>query len=404
MTFEQIALKHQKKAGILNQNNVLSIRGLTSENSVPVVQSKGQTGLVTLIDGNFTGGSASESAIDNQGALYARNLKTSGYQSAIKDVPGTYQSEFVSQAAMSLFPSAQSSLRLPVEDTPEFHDSNLGNWASVTEFGATPNDGVNDTEAIQAAIDSGKSTIYFPTGYYRVSDTIHVRGNVAKLVGMQSRIESYQETPFNNPNEEKPYLRIEKTNANAVIIDHLNTGGRLDDGAIGVEHASPKAVVIKDSSSVGKLPYRNTEGAGKLFLENVDSGNWRFDHPQSIWARQMNPENRGLKIENKGAKLWILGLKTEKPGTVIETTAGGQTELLGGLIYPTRPVPADQPAFVSRESKESLIYATTAYGSSSNNYDIQVQETRDGVTRNLLRSDLPSRTHYGAVVPLQVGH
>jgi hypothetical protein len=77
-------LVSQKSFGIVNDNNVLSIRGLTSSNSVPVISSRGGYGLITLIGGDFSGGSSALSAIDNIGALYTRNIKTTGYRSAIK--------------------------------------------------------------------------------------------------------------------------------------------------------------------------------------------------------------------------------------------------------------------------------------------------------------------------------
>ena len=59
----------------------------------------------------------------------------------------------------------------------------------------------------------------------------------------------------------------------------------------------------------------------------------------------VNPEGNVPKITNVGGRLWILGIKTENiidfpdsdgTTTIIKTTGGGQTELLGGLIYPGR--------------------------------------------------------------------
>jgi len=399
-TLERISLSGQRLAGIRNEDNVLSIRGLASTNSVPAVQNATPAGLVTLLDATLDGGSSRVSAVENNGALYARNVRTMGYASAVSNrgsaVPGAALSEWSSGPSAL----AQGSLKLPVAEAPAYHDNDLADWADVRDFGAIPNDGADDTAAIQRAIDSGKTTVYLPTGYYRLSDTIRVRGQVRKVAGMQSRLEPYGNTAFGT----KPFVRVEKT-ASAVVIDALDVEG--PSGA-GIEHASPQVLVVRDSTLRVPVGYRNTPGVGRLFLENVvggDRGTVRLYHPQEVWARQLNLETNALKVHNRGARLWILGLKTENragPGspTVIETTGGGKTELLGGLLYPVQPIPSNVPAFVNNESSLSLIYAVSAYGSADRNYNVHVRETRNGVTRDLTRSALASRG-YGSLAPFK---
>ncbi|HEY9847590.1 MAG TPA: glycosyl hydrolase family 28-related protein, partial [Candidatus Caenarcaniphilales bacterium] len=354
VTFVNITLMQQRSAGLHNNGNVLSIRGLTSTNTVPVIQNVSAAGLVTLLDGNFTGGTASVSAIDNQGALYVRNLTTSGYKSAIQNkgtvVPGNSHSEFCSHNRLSLFPSPAASLQLPVKAAPNYHNNDLSTWANVAAYGAKGDDWNNDTAAIQAAMDSGKSTIYFPLGRYLVSTTIRVRGSVKHIIGMESVLGPAWDS-FSDTNNPLPFLRFESGTADAVIVERLNFGklhsASPSPGVVWVEHASPKTLVLRDVQLGGenKMVYRNTLGAGELFLENVVGGKWRFDYPQNVWARHLNTEVNDLKIRNNGGKLWILGIKTENLGentnrtpTVIETTGGGQTEVLGGLLYPVQPV------------------------------------------------------------------
>ena len=411
ITFDTIALFNQKSAGIINDNNILSIRGLISNNTIPVIKQNG-IGLVTLLDGTFSGGAASVSAIHNtQGSLFARNIKTTGYKSAIKDkgnlVAGADISEFVSGPIFSLFSSLQRSLNLPTSQTPTFHDNNLSNWANVTAFGAKPDDWNDDTAAIQAAIDSGKSTIYFPTGRYFVNNTIFVRGDVKKIMGMSSTIAPAYGT-FNDGNNPKPLFRIEPGNADAIIVENLDFSklhqSSPSPGAILFEQASPQKLVLKDIRFGGeyKFGYRNTMGAGFLFIENATGNKWQFDYPQTVWATQLNTEGSSQKIVNNGAKLWILGMKTEGANTVIETKGGGQTELLGGLLYPATTVPTTDTAFINRESQHSLVYATLSYTGNSD-YINQVQETRGGITKTLLKSNVSGRG-LGSVVPLEVGY
>ena len=98
--------------------------------------------------------------------------------------------------------------------------------------------------------------------------------------------------------------------------------------------------------------------------------------------------------------LWILGLKTEGKGAVINTTNGGKTEVLGTLIYPVHDFNAaekKEAAFISNNSSQSLIYSVSAY-EENRNYDIQVEETRNGVKRQLLTKDFSGR------MPLFVGY
>jgi hypothetical protein len=86
-------------------------------------------------------------------------------------------------------------------------------------------------------------------------------------------------------------------------------------------------------------------------------------------------------------------LKTERAGTVIETTAGGRTELLGTLIYPSRPFTAaerSEPAFRSVDAAMSLIFSESVYCTGCG-YTLYVEETRAGVTRQLSAAEVGGR-------------
>jgi hypothetical protein len=69
------------------------------------------------------------------------------------------------------------------------------------------------------------------------------------------------------------------------------------------------------------------------------------------------------------------------------------------LIYPVQQFTNQEktrPAFISNNSSMSLVYTLRSY-SSSRNYTIAVQETRNGITRNLLTKDS------GKLMPLFIG-
>ena len=381
LTFENITLTNQRIAGILNQENTLAIRNLNSFNTVPVIQNQ-QGGLVIVINGNFQGGKAKVSAIENQGYLYARDIKATGYQSALKNqnqiISGLFQTEYTSHQVYSLFDSPQYSLNLPIEETPTFHENNLNNWANIQDY-----------PSLQSALNSGKSTIYFPKGKYKINGTFKIPSTVRKIIGFESLIN------LNSEDLAATFQITEDSNYPLIIEGLVIIGNQVT-----LEHNSHRTVAIKHTHG---LVFRNAPQVGKLFLEDVEM-KLSLDYPQDVWARQLNAEtlikNR-TKIINNGGNLWILGIKTEGKGTVIETNKGGKTELLGTLIYPVQKFTEEekqQAAFVNNNSSQSLIYSIS-YHRRNRNYPIQVREIRNGITKSFLTKDMQ-----GKVMPLFVGY
>lgn len=405
LVFENLTLKNQNLYGLRNYQNAVSIRNFTSINAVPAIYNQAAGGLVNVLNGRFTGGIASNDAIDNPNSdakVYLRNVTTSGYRSALRDDRRIFTnstiSEYASGPTYSLFPSPAQSLHLAMRETPTITYDRLSDWVNVADYGAQPNDNQDDTRAIQQAIDSGLSTVYFPSGAYNISDTVQVRGNVKMLAGLESTIK------VGNPllKQSKPAFRFETGTQDVVaferfFMDYVPASASFH----WFEHASKNTVVLRNTTVGSGKTYRNT-GSGDLFIEDVAGGDWIFNR-QNVWARQLNPENVGTKITNNGGSLWILGLKTEKTGTVIKTAKSGKTEVLGGLLYPVQPIPSDQPAFINDESSLSVSIAGSSY-SSREAYDILIQEKREGATRNLYRSLLPVRAQRGFILPLYAGH
>lgn len=552
LTFEDITLENQNIAGINNTWNILNIRGLTSRNTVPVIKSEGSNpndirSLTVIVDGNFSSGAVGNAAIElNAGHVFLRNITTSGYQGVIKKngviIPGKYIKEYVSGNTYTLFPSAQKSLNLNIENTPNVSWDDLSQWANVESYGASgigddgfafdhadwadarlklpngreiylsdrpwvfanngfgppekdrsngnanPNDGgtitlngktykkglgvhapseiryqldgkystfssdigiddkvgkqgsvvfevwadgqriykstviygdtatksINlnivgkrvltlvvkdtddDTEAIQAALDSGKTTVYFPSGEYKISKTLEVRGNVRRIIGLESTLRVIE--PLRS--QANPVFRIRQSSQDTVVFERFGTGfGEYE--YTWFEHASPKNLILRNLAINSAKTYRNQPGSGRIFVEDVVGGNWIFNK-QQVWARQINPENKGTKIINNGGNLWILGLKTEKEGVVVETTNNGKTEILGGLLYPIEPVAKQQPAFINDNSSLSVTIAESCYAQ-DRNYKIAVKETQNGVTKVLSNTPILGRTWCSFSLPLYVG-
>ncbi|NMG05964.1 glycosyl hydrolase family 28-related protein [Brasilonema sp. UFV-L1] len=423
VTLEHMTLCNQKTVGLENAGNVVAIRDLSSSNRVPAVRNINSTSLMTLVDGKFYGGERSSSAIENNSRLFARNVRSSGYKSVLKqdkkDLKQTVLREFTSNAPLTLFTSSlKTSLNLPIQESPNFHDNNLSNWANVEDFGARGKkadggeDWDDDTAAIQKALDSGKTTVYFPPGRYFVSDTLRVKGNVRKITAINATLSS-SGSAFENANKPKPFIRIENGKASDVTIEHLsiinlhqNAPPRL--GFIGFEQATSRTLFLKDVTCCSLKPndqkyvFRNTPKAGKLFIEDVSAEGWQFEHPQQVWARQLNPEGSSKKIFNNGGKLWVLGLKTEggNVNTVLHTKGGGASELFGALLYVTGNIPPNEIAFINDNSRVALSYTTMSYG--AKDFQIHIQEKRKSNNRQLTRDKLLSNGN-GRAVPLYMG-
>ena len=403
-TFENITLQNQSVYGFYNGGQVVNIRGLTSTNAVTAVYNAG--GRMTLIDSLLTGtgGASSKPAIQSNFPLdlLACNVTASGYQAAIRNATSTLAgptiAEFVSGGVTSQFSSPLKTLNLPIKETPDVPWDNPTTipWANVVTYGAIPNDSQDDTVAIQAAIDSGKTTVYFPAGVFDLQGTVLVRNNVRRLLGTESNVIVGSEVNPTNPG-----FKLVDGSSPVVVFERLQSGYYANPT---FENASARTIVIRHSLNVSG----NMTGSGDVFLEDLSSNpdsSWTFNK-QNVWARQFNVENQGTHITNNGGNLWILGLKTERGGTLIDTKAGGKTEVLGGLAYTTTAAPNGQqsdPMFINNESSISISMAEVNY-SDGLNYTTYVREKRDGVTRNLSRNSLPSYMGSGKNIPLYVGY
>lgn len=374
ITFENIYLAEQNQVGIFNDSNVLAVRKLTSVNKVPALINQGDwSGPSVLIDSELHGGSSREVAVKSPAHILLRNVNVSGYKAALQSnrqlIKSSYIEEFVSAQPLALFDSPAESLNLPIEETPEFIDRDLNNWVNVKDYGANPNDRLDDSAAVQKAIDSGKTTVYFPNGEYRIEEPVTVRGEVRRLIGFNS--------PIIAPNG---FLRLEN-DRHPVIIERFNCFG----DRCKLENAASQPVVLRHF--IGALFSTTSEG-GTWFVENVVSPRLHIGKGHKLYARQLNCESPPPEplFKNDGGQAWILGYKTEFGNTVAATLNGGRTEILGGLFYPSQRVKDPTiPLFINRDSTLSAVYREIAFGST---YGIHVAETRKGKMKTLKRDTL----------------
>ena len=399
MAFSQIALTNQRVVGFENRGNTVSIEGLVSRNRVPALKTSG--GHLALANAEMTGGAPDQSAIvHDKTAIFLRHVKTQGYGTAIagegQKVAGPDVDQLVWPKVWSLFPGPGNSLDLPIERPPFDKLGEPKGWFVVAA------DASGDlTAPLQQAIDAGREHIFVSAAKFgAIRDTIHVRNKVRIIRGAatyyhsksfndQDKLISYQPLKIEKAAKKKPVWRIEDGEGEAVMLQLL--ADSYGDAGWGVEHATRRTLILWAAGG----SYRNTVTGGKVFF--VDAGPFPGSEivgPQQAWAWHANTESYvdDPHILNNGATLWILGLKTEKDRTIIKTTRGGRTELIGGLLYKNRERIGPAPAFISEDSSVSLSYAVTGLP-----YQVQVRETRDGRTRELPQSEV------GRTMPLYVG-
>ena len=391
VTLEDIHLEQQNVAGIKNTDLVMAIRHLSSNNSVPaLINNRGWNGPVVLIDSELRGGDPQAAAIESQSNIVVRNVKTAGYKTAIKYndkfIPGSNVEEFISEKPLSLFDSPPKTLNIPIEETPVFVDNDLHNWVSVAKYGAIADDNIDDSEGIQKAIDSGKTTIYFPQGKYKITKPIIVRNPVRRMMGFYSILEP-------EPNSETPLFRFENKQ-HPVIFEKFN----LFNGGI-LENAAFQPVVVRHT--IGSK-FLTTSDNGTWFVEDVATDRVSLKANQRMYARQLNCESPDPEpfLNNDGGLIWILGYKTEFGKTVTTTLNGGTTEILGGLFYPAQGFDNPEvPLIVNQNSSVSAIYREIAFGPT---YKIHIQETRDRETKIVERAAIGRGNMVS--IPLYVGY
>lgn len=390
-TFEDIDLEGQQTVGWSNSDHPLAVRKLTSINTVPAIRNSGDAGHFVLIDSKLTGGAKDRVAIENdKGGLFVRNVQTTGYAAAIRHqgevINGPDVTEYVSGKAVVQHDSPVRTLDLPIEETPDLPWEPLADWVSVLDYkpktisfwaGDHNETGYDASDAFQQAIDSGKSTVYFPHGNYILQAPVVIRGQVRVIQGCGSLLHANR-TVFKD--QAAPVVTLGETKAKTVFLDRLSFphfGAK--EGDYYLAHEGKADLVVLHGRW---LSYRNGPKCGKLFVADMCGSPWLFEHPQKVFARSVNCESQtGIKIDNRAADLWLFGYKAEGVATDIRTGKAARTELLGGLLYPAGGDLEKNPSFINDGGRLSLVHAMFW---ANRQY---IHDTWKGVTKKHLTED-----------------
>ncbi|MCY3018166.1 MAG: glycosyl hydrolase family 28-related protein, partial [Planctomycetota bacterium] len=162
-TLEHIVVEQQNKYGMRNDGQPCTVRDLQSFNEVPAFRAG--SGFNVLLDCEFrgVGQAVNQPAMVNDGAMVARNIKTTGYKIALenhagdgpKEITGPNVDLFLSKPPASLLGGPGKPMNLPVKETPSVPWDDPKDWVAPQKFGAKPDSKQDASSALQQAIDSG---------------------------------------------------------------------------------------------------------------------------------------------------------------------------------------------------------------------------------------------------------
>lgn len=409
---EDIKVDNQNVTGFFVQDANVPVYRLQSQNRVTPFRVDGVSALAALIDAKCIGGDPLVSAIViASGEAYLRNVTTEGYRwPLIIGKECHHFDPYISEVSTSrkmytLFENSGLSLNLEIEDAPaDYLPGDVSEIAFVDDYGAV-GDGVTDnTDAIQAAMNSGKPCVYFGTGHYLVDGSVTVPASV-KLIDFMY-CDFYSGEKLKNA-EGQGFLRINEDSESHITLKSVFSWEKFYGWFRFIDHNCKRTVVLKDLHTQCAGMYFNSVEGGKLFVENcactMGGGDYCTVSPfefkgQQVWCRNINPERGDVQILNDNSKLWILGMKTEThvgrfASTAIKNINGGCVECFGVNSGIGRP---DIPLYINDNSDMSLYFRCA-------NWDILVREINGGEAKELYFDDAQPLTWFTCRVPGYIG-
>ena len=208
--------------------------------------------------------------------------------------------------------------------------------------------------------------------------------------------------------------------AEPLIIEDMRTNHGFFGHHWLVEHASTRPLILSDMHMQRGQMYHNTVEGGKVFVENCSprseenglDGLVPFVFTgQQAWLRYINPEHSALEVLIDHSDVWLFGFKKEGWGSAFRIINGSRFEMLGGFgstwgweiqkEHHPREFLENVPLIIIEDSQSSISAVTL--GNETEFYNIIVRESRNGVTRELPRQELPQKDNGHILVPLYLG-
>lgn len=373
-TLSHLKLRDQRSAALRNSGQCLTVERFHAIGSSPSIQS--EWGYLTLVDVELEATKSIDGPAVRSGEyLCVVNLSAKGFAHSIEStypeaqlVADPQVKEFFSHTTVG-DSSAQTELparreTLEIADIDWSKAVNVRNFREITDL--------DDSAAFQRAIESGAETIYLPThGGYGIAETVVIRGNVRHIVGFQAQLTTLADDNI------------------AFVIDESFTGPLLIQDLIElgkVENRSGASISVRNVQGIDAI----LAGTGEVEFENV-VGTLRVSSQQKVIARHFNSEPLGTKVINNGGELIIVGLKTERGGTLVETLSGGQSAIFGGLCYTTNEGGL-APMFVNDDSSVWASIGEVCY--TGDPFRVLVLQKRETQETQWTRDQVPRRFEF----------
>lgn len=223
-----------------------------------------------------------------------------------------------------------------------------GSVAFVDAFGAV-GDGLTECSgAIQAAMNSGKSTVVFGSGHYLVNRKIYIPSSV-KIIDFMF-CDMFSGGRLIGGELDSLFVIAEDSDEMLVMKD-LYTFEQFYGNFRLICHSAKRDLYMKNIHTQASATYFNTVGGSRVYIDNGISttGTYSMDtilarpgytpvyskmipfefHGQKVLAYNLNPERADVEVLNDGSEMVVYGLKVEGPGTAVRTVNCGVTEIYG---------------------------------------------------------------------------
>lgn len=247
---------------------------------------------------------------------YGGNYEASfGEPGALVDGHRTDQTYYDGGLTSALDLRAAPAGHLPSEDLLSRHLHRRGlchvedaNLLFVTDFGATPDGGGDDTAAIQAAIDraqaEGTNGVFVPFGEYQISGTITLRENTM-LCGA-SRTSSILNAAAWTPTSEQPILRtVDSASATTSVAELMLGMGDVPQYA--VRWMAGRDSVVRDLY-YERMHWRSDENRRRAIITGNGGGRWYGLLQRGGYHEPVGPDARLLLIQGTNEPLTFYSL------------------------------------------------------------------------------------------------
>ena len=181
-----------------------------------------------------------------------------------------------------------------------------------------------------------------------------------------------------------------------VIRNDINISSNA--AKIAILYAAKGPLVLSDVAIGAMIAIDRLSSGGEVWAENIIGGTFAFQGQSGVWVRQLNTEGPGVHIRNEGARLWVLGTKTEGNMTLLENTNGAISELFGGLAYMVHSDRNKVPYLRNVEGTVTAAFAEEAFFPDAI-YETFLESEKEGKPLQIKGSELPQRHHSAHMVP-----